>query len=332
MISPDNQTIEKFFNAIPSQRCLVIGDAMIDEYIWGTADRISPEAPVPVVKFGKREQRLGGAGNVALNLRTLGAEVLLCSIIGNDGGGEILAKLLSESTISSEGLFQSTERPTTVKTRVLAGSQHLLRIDNEKDFEPGETEKQQFTQHCLSVIKSFNPTVVIFEDYDKGSIYKELITEVVKQCNAADIPVAVDPKYRNFFAYSGVSLFKPNFKELTEATGFLGKEKSESAVKSCLAQLTENLNAKLYLITLSEKGVYFQTQTQSGVLPAHFRKIADVSGAGDTVIAVASLALAAQMDASFIAFISNLAGGMVCEEAGVVPIFPEKLKEEAMKD
>ncbi|MBX7182383.1 MAG: hypothetical protein K1X82_09745 [Bacteroidia bacterium] len=320
--------IERFFNGLSGLSCLVIGDAMLDEYIRGSVERISPEAPVPIVKLTTREHRLGGAANVALNLVSLGVKTQLGCLLGKDEAGFKLEKLLLQNGIDNSGLFFVENRPTTIKTRVISSGHHLLRIDNETEEALSAELQQSFENHLMKLLQSSKPNLVIFEDYDKACLSLSLITKVIEYCKQNTIPVSVDPKYKNFKSYSGCSLFKPNFKELVEASDLSGLPKNSLSVEACLEKLHPILNAENYLITLSEKGVYYKNSYHQGTIPAHLRSITDVSGAGDSVIAVASCALALGFNLEFIASISNLAGGLVCEEVGVVPIQKEKLKME----
>jgi D-glycero-beta-D-manno-heptose-7-phosphate kinase len=316
--------------AFETQKVLIIGDVMIDSYIWGKVDRISPEAPVPIVNVKTREQRLGGAANVALNIQSLGAEPILCAVIGNDSDGSAFLELLKNKQLNPEGIILSTDRITTIKHRIISGSQHILRVDQEIDTPISIDETTLLIEKIDVIIKQHKIDVVIFEDYDKGVITERLITETVSVCKAKKIPVIVDPKKRNFLAYKNVTLFKPNLKELREG---LKKEINPSRIKEvreAVGELIKILNADAAFITLSEHGVYLQDQEVSHHVKAHKREIADVSGAGDTVVSVAALCLGAGLDHKLLAELSNLAGGIVCEKVGVVPINITELMNEAV--
>jgi len=318
----NNNLINQFEN-IP---VLVIGDLMIDAYLFGNVDRISPEAPVPIVAVNKKENRLGGAANVALNLTALGAKPIICSVIGNDLEGNDLINLLSKNNIDASGIIQSNDRLTTVKTRVISQNHQMLRIDNEIT----NNLNNELTDLLIEKAKGLltRVKIVIFEDYDKGVITEKLITEITKAANHLGISTVVDPKKRNFNFYNHVTLFKPNLKELREGTNenFLVDDKKH--FESICKALMLKMNLKYLFVTLSEKGVLITDGKTFNYIPAHFRKIADVSGAGDTVISVASLCLALNIPIEQIAAISNLAGGLVCEEVGVVPINKSKLAQE----
>ncbi|MES2654137.1 MAG: D-glycero-beta-D-manno-heptose-7-phosphate kinase [Bacteroidota bacterium] len=314
--------INKFKNI----QVLVIGDVMIDAYLFGKVDRISPEAPVPVVAVEKKENRLGGAANVALNLASLGAKPVLCSVIGNDFEGNDLLDLLRKNNIDARGIVQNAQRITTVKTRVISQNHQMLRIDSEVSDNLNEEQ----TQHFIKKIEELIPQsqVIIFEDYDKGVITEELITQITAIAHKNNIPVVVDPKKRNFNFYKEASLFKPNLKELREGFKQEFSIHNKQEFEAVCKDLMQSMQLKNLFVTLSEHGVMITDGKEFHYIPAHFRKIADVSGAGDTVISVASLCMALNMPIKSIATISNLAGGLVCEEVGVVPIDKNKLGAE----
>jgi rfaE bifunctional protein kinase chain/domain len=320
-------TIQSLFDSFTGMKVLIVGDVMIDAYMWGRVERISPEAPVPVISCTRRENRLGGAANVALNVKALGAEAVLCSVIGNDDNGMLYKELMLEEQLSCEGIVEDRLRPTTVKTRMISGNQQLLRVDEEteKPLSP-ETEKK-FIEHVVRLIKDVNFAAVIFQDYDKGVITPEVINAIVQASKEKGLPTLVDPKRRNFENYNGVTLFKPNFKEFTEGLK-ISVQKTDG---NALFEAAKNLHQKeveLVMVTLSEQGVFISNGHVYNTIPAHHREITDVSGAGDTVISVASVCLAAGLEMSKVAAISNLAGGLVCEKLGVVPVHKQKLMEE----
>ena len=303
---------------------------MLDSYVWGKVERISPEAPVPIVHVGQREYRLGGAGNVLLNVQALGAEAIACTVVGNDGPGDILEHQLTERNLNCEGLIRSEARITTIKERIIAGSQQVVRIDTETDANISEQERRQLIAKAKELIPSCQ--VVIFEDYDKGVLSPEVIAEITDFANQHQVPTVVDPKKRNFLAYRQTTLFKPNLKELREGLKVDFDVKDAAALQSIVQQLTETLGAAGALITLSEYGVYIDYQSETHHLPAHVRQIADVSGAGDTVISIAACCVALGLPPRTIAGLSNLGGGLVCEQVGVVPIDRKLLREEAVRE
>jgi len=327
----NNQQIHQLFEQFKGFNILIIGDVMIDTYFWGKVDRISPEAPVPIIARTNVEHRLGGAGNVALNVQSLGATPYLCSVIGDDDKSHILIDLLHEKKLSDEGIMRDKDRITTIKTRVISDNQHLLRIDEEITDNIVQEIQNKFIERLQSLIDDKHINAIIFEDYDKGVITPEIIAAVVKIAKEKNIPTLVDPKKRNFMDYHGVTLFKPNFKELVEGLK-LDIEKSDfDALHQAANTLREKMQIETVMITLSELGIYINDNGSYHNIPAEIRDIADVSGAGDTVISTASLCLAAGMQPDEIAFISNLAGGLVCEKVGVVPIDRNLLMEEYLE-
>lgn len=316
---------KNLFDQFVGKRILVIGDVMIDSYLRGKVNRVSPEAPVPIVSLDIEEDRLGGAANVAVNLIAMGALPIICSVVGNDKQGEILKSLLIEAGISDEGLVYSADRKTTVKTRVIGNNQQLLRIDSEQTNPISQLEEKDLIE-LVKVLINSGVEGVVFEDYNKGVLTPTLIQNVISLANEKGIVSTVDPKKENFLAYKNVTLFKPNLKELKEGLGLdfsfvHSKDKFEEAV----VQLEKELNNKISFVTLSEHGVFIKEGQAQEYFAAHLRNIADVSGAGDTVISIATLCLVAGVPINLIAEISNIAGGLVCEESGVVSINKEQL-------
>ena len=314
------------FEAFSKLKVLVIGDVMVDSYIWGSVERISPEAPIPVVLAGKKEKRLGGAANVALNLQALGATPIPCAMVGNDPDGDFFLNCLKERGISGRGVITSRERPTTVKERVLSGSNQLLRIDTETDKSLSPAEQKTLLQHMKDLLPKCD--VVVFEDYDKGVINATIIAETIREANRLGIPTVVDPKKRNFLEYKGATLFKPNLKELREGLKIEIDPNDREAIHAAAEALQEKLQAQMVMVTLSEHGVYIKNRQTTHQIPAHVRRISDVSGAGDTVISVVACGLAARLAVQKMAAIANLAGGLVCERVGVMPIDKGLLEKE----
>lgn len=298
---------------------------MIDSYMWGKVERISPEAPVPVVSILNKEERLGGAANVALNLRSLGATPIMCAITGKDDKGKLFQKLCKEHGILTNGVIELTDRPTTVKTRVIGGNQHLLRVDEEVSAPISENDTKLLTDKILSILDSQELHAIIFEDYDKGVISPALIQTIVKKANSKKIPVCVDPKKRNFMVYNNVSLFKPNFRELNEGLKLELKKKDLEGIFNACKAFQKEKNIGELMVTLSELGIFISDGKSYHTIPTQVRDVADVSGAGDTVISLATLCKAAGLNSVNIAAISNMAGGLVCEKVGVVPIEKQAL-------
>lgn len=310
------------------KKILVVGDVMVDEYLWGKVNRISPEAPVPIVSCTEREYRMGGAANVAINIKSLGAEPVMCSIIGDDPVGAIYKKMLSDFNMTDKGIIVSDQRKTTVKTRIIGNHQHLLRIDHEITSFLDQKLEQLVLENATEILTSSKIDALIFQDYDKGVLTPAIIKEVTRLANKKNIPILVDPKRRSFMGYRNIDLFKPNFKELTEGLNISLQKTDYEAIFNVIGILHQENDIKNVMITLSEKGVFVSDGKQYKVFPAEERDIADVSGAGDTVICVAALATACGLDAFESASLANLAGGLVCEKIGVVSITPEMLLAE----
>ena len=322
-------SLHTLFENFNNLRVLIIGDVMVDAYVWGRSTRLSPEAPVPIVHVARTEQRLGGAANVALNVQALGAIPLLCAVIGTDAGGDQLLQLLHERHLSPDGIIRSEHRPTTVKQRILAHGQQLLRIDSEVETDVNAAESAQLLAAYDDLLARAD--VVIFEDYDKGVLNEAIITECLARARERGIPTVVDPKKKNFLAYRNCTLFKPNLKELREGLKleFGDPDSDRPGFEAAVTRLREVLEPETVLVTLSEYGVFAQQNGQKTYLPAHLRTISDVSGAGDTVISIAALCVALGQTAAFTAALANLGGGLVCEQVGVVPVEKQLLLQEA---
>lgn len=304
---------------------VVIGDIMIDSYAWGSVDRISPEALVPIVELFQRDSRLGGAANAALNCISLGAKVTLASVIGKDIKAEKVLALCEEEGISTDLIMQSEERLTTEKTRILSNKQQIMRLDEESKHELSTKEEHPFIEKVLKFLQIEKPDIVLFEDYNKGVLKENVIDKVIKHANRLGIITAVDPKKKNFLTYKHVTIFKPNFKELKEGLAWASLNHNLNDYQKAHEKLYAFLGHKISLFTLSEHGMYFQDKEQFKWIPAHKRKIKDVSGAGDTVISVAVLWYAATKNMEVAMEVANLAGGLVCESVGVMPISQEKI-------
>ncbi len=303
---------------------------MLDSYIWGAVERISPEAPVPIINVRKKDFRLGGAANVALNIHALGATPILCALIGDDEDGKKLLQRLDDKEISKDGIVTSSFRPTTVKTRIIASQQHVVRVDEESDKVVNQDEEKLLLERIEKLMPASH--VVVFEDYDKGVLNPSIIEKTIALAKRRNIPTIVDPKKRNFLAYKGVTLFKPNLKELREGLKIEVEAGNQTQVEKAVELLKEKLQAEGVMLTLSEHGVYIDYNNQKVKIAAHAREIADVSGAGDTVVSIAALCLALKLSPPLIASLSNLGGGLVCQHVGVVPIDREELLIEAKKE
>lgn len=302
---------------------------MLDVYLRGTVNRISPEAPVPVVTVDEKEERPGGAANVALNLRSLGAVPLLCAVTGKDEASQSIRRILKNNKMTTEGLLSSPDRLTSVKTRVLSRNQQMLRYDSEMTAEINADEENRLINLVTDMIRKHNPAALIFEDYNKGVLTEKVIRDLIKICRSQKILTAVDPKKKNFFAYKNIDLFKPNLREIREAFNSDISEINKTTLTAVSKELIKKLSNKITLITLSEMGIFFHSGKDSGIFAAHHRDIADVSGAGDTVIAVMTLCLAIGMSLPEAANLANIAGGLVCEHPGVVPVTAGMLLSES---
>lgn len=321
----DFNTLFKSFSNIKAG---VIGDVMLDTYWWGHVERISPEAPVPVVSLDRKEYRIGGAGNVALNLASLGAKVATFSVIGTEEEGKVLEGLLKNEKIDTGYLLKSDGRITTNKARIMGRNQQMLRLDSETTQDLSQEEEDKLLSQLAHYIREEKPQVMVFEDYNKGVLTPRVIREATALCEKSGVVTAVDPKRKNFFSYQGVTIFKPNLKEVKEGLNLLLEDVRLPILQNIHAQLAKKLQHHISFITLSEKGVFYQEQDQSDIVPSHLRNIADVSGAGDTVIAVASLVYAVTKDIRLMAEIANIAGGLVCEEVGTAAINKDRLLHE----
>ncbi len=316
---------EKFIN----KKIAVVGDMMLDAYFWGDVKRISPEAPVPVVEVENEFFRFGGAANVALNIMKLGGIAYPVGVIGYDNYGSIFSSLLNESGISDEGIFTDESRPTTTKTRVIADNQHVVRIDKESKEYIGREIQKKILNFLETNIKEFDG--IILQDYNKGVLSPSIIEKTVKLANENNTLITVDPKFNNFFSYKNVTVFKPNRKEAEDVLGT--KIKSDKDISSVGGILLEKLKSKYILLTLGEAGIaVFENGKEEKRMPTKARKVADVSGAGDTVISTLTLALASGASIEQASFLANYAGGLVCEEVGIIPIELDKLFDTVMKE
>ena len=319
---------EELFNDFNSLKIGVIGDVMLDTYIWGKVDRISPEAPVPIVSLHHKEQRIGGAGNVAINCSSLGAKVFMLGVTGDDDEASQLEQLLKENLIDTTGLIKSVKRKTTNKTRIISRNQQMLRFDAEITDDLNKEEETALLKQVSDFIEHEDPNILIFEDYNKGVLTEKIIEETIALCRASGVITAVDPKRKNFFNYKNVDIFKPNMREVQEGLNLMFETSDIYQLRNIHEQLHKQLQHKVSLITLSEKGIFYQQLQNAAIIPSHLRNVADVSGAGDTVIAVAAMVYAATKNAHLMAEIANIAGGLVCEEVGTAVVDREKLLRE----
>lgn len=319
---------KQLFSSFSSLKVAVVGDVMLDTYWWGHVERISPEAPVPVVALDKKELRIGGAGNVALNTASLSTQTTMITVIGADDDGKRLVELLEKKNIDTSNIITSSKRITTNKTRIISRNQQMMRLDAEVTKDIDEALETALINKVKEYILKEKPHVLILEDYNKGVLTARVIKDVITLCKEHNVITAVDPKRKNFFAYKGVDLFKPNLKEVKEGLNLLIEEVNEKSLNEIHTALHQQIQHNISFITLSEHGVYFQSQDKQHLIPTHIRNIADVSGAGDTVIAVASVVYATLKDMEPAAQMANIAGGLVCEEVGTAAINKDRLLEE----
>lgn len=326
--------LEHLFREFSRLKVLILGDVMVDSYIWGKVDRISPEAPVPVVLVSRRSNMLGGAANVALNIKSLGAEPILCSVIGSDLRGNDFIELLENDNIATHGIIQSTGRITTTKFRIIGNKSQLLRVDEETDVDLDQLEQKTLTDKLDEIMENEKIDVIILQDYNKGVLTEAVISHITALGRKKGVPIVVDPKKKNFSSYRQVDLFKPNLKELAEGLKMEFGSNDIRKISEACREWQEKQDITSLMVTLSEKGVFIREQLDGKAneyhIPAHVRNIADVSGAGDTVISVASLCRALKTDVELTAALANIAGGLVCEQVGVVPVSGHILLKEAI--
>lgn len=319
---------DQLFIDFSKLKVVIIGDVMLDTYWWGQVDRISPEAPVPVVALQRKEHRVGGAANVALNTVALGAQTTIVSVIGTDADGALLQSLFEAQKIDTQYLLSTPSRITTNKTRVMSRNQQMMRLDAEITTPIASDIEKALLQKFTDCLNTQKPDIVIFEDYDKGVLTPAIIKEAIAICTERNIVMSVDPKKNNFLAYKGVTLFKPNLKEVKEGLQVPIPSVTLDNLRLVHTALQTHLAHQISLITLSEKGMFFDTGDVAKIIPTHIRSIADVSGAGDTVIAVASLVYAATKNIELATEMANIAGGLVCEEVGTAAINKSRLLAE----
>lgn len=324
MVKITEQRLDWLFDQFRNKKIIVIGDLMLDRYVWGTVTRISPEAPVPVVEVANEFTRLGGAANVANNLYSLGAMPIPIGVIGNDQEGKQLVELMKNFNFPTDCIVIDNDRPTIVKTRIIANDQHVVRADRESR----QPINSDIFKQVMVAVKNYISQVdaLIIEDYNKGLLSRELIGEVINAANRYKKIITVDPKFDNFFEYKFVTLFKPNRKETEAALGM--KVSSVEEVEQACRNIITRLKCGAVLITLGAQGMcLLNSEGEFTRIPTKARKVHDVSGAGDTVISTLTLTLTTGADIKEAITLANYAAGAVCGEVGVVPIDPTKLRE-----
>ena len=329
MLDASLKKLKRIQNNFNNKRIAVIGDMMLDCYYWGNVGRISPEAPVPIVEVEKEFSRFGGAMNVVNNISTLGGVPIPLGIIGNDQDGKTLQRLLRINGINDSGIIIDNERPTTTKTRVIAENQQIVRIDKEKTNPISAKVENKIISFLKKEIKKID--AIILQDYNKGVLTNSLISKVIVIARESKKIITVDPKFNNFFAYQNVTVFKPNRKESEDALNI--RIKTAGDITTAGNILLENLKAKYILLTLGAEGIaLFEDEKPERRVPTKARKVADVSGAGDTVISTLTMALTAGADIYDDTYLANYAGGLVCEEVGIIPIDQKKLFNAVMEE
>jgi len=324
MITITANRLEWFFEQFKQKKIMVIGDLMLDRYVWGVVNRISPEAPVPVVEVTNEFVRLGGAANVANNLYSLGAMPIPIGIVGKDAEGNELIELMRQLNFPTNWILIDEARPTVVKTRIIANDQHVVRADRESRTPIRPEIMTKALDFIASIIHQVD--AIIIEDYNKGLLTKELIRQIIELARRHQKIITVDPKFDNFFEYRHVTLFKPNRKEAEAALGL--KISSMEQVEHACHLMMDRLECEIVLMTLGAQGMgLLNSKREFNQIPTKARKVHDVSGAGDTVISTLTLSLAAGGELREAVTLANYAAGVVCGEVGVVPIDPEKLRE-----
>ena len=327
----DINHFNQLFEGFATTKIGVVGDIMLDTYWWGSVDRISPEAPVPIVSLQRKETRVGGAANVALNLRALGAPTTLFAVVGMDAEAKELNALLKAEGINTQYIHSSASRATTNKVRIMGRNQQMMRLDHENTHDINDEESKALLDNFYAYVEKEQPALIILEDYNKGVLTPHIIKAIIAYCNQKGIPTAVDPKQKNFLAYQNCTIFKPNLKEVKEGLKMEIPTVDLAHMQQVHVALQAALHHAISFITLSEHGVFYAQENKEAFIPTHIRNIADVSGAGDTVIAVASLVYAYSKDMALAAEIANIAGGLVCELVGTAPIDKTLLANEVKK-
>ncbi|MDR1757945.1 MAG: PfkB family carbohydrate kinase [Bacteroidales bacterium] len=319
-----------FFEKIAGCKVFVVGDVMIDAYLTGEVHRVSPEAPVPVLEVQKRDYRLGGAANVVLNLKAMNVKPVLFSVIGDDEKGDLFLTLMQQEGFEVKGIVREKKRQTTIKYRMIGNGMQMLRVDEEDTRQIQAGTASRLLNNIKKELSAEKCNILIFEDYDKGVLYKEMIKNILHESKSHGVMTAVDPKKRNFNHYRGVTLFKPNLKEMREGTGVPLDIRDQTGLQTCMATFAKQHDIDYVMLTLSENGIAVYDRLAGAFVhqPAYKRAIRDVSGAGDTVIAITSLCLYQQMMLKEILRYANIAGGLACEQVGAVSVSAQQIAKE----
>jgi len=315
--------ISKIFDKVKGKKVIIVGDAMIDSYTLGRIERESPEAPVPIINVEKEKIKLGGAANVALNIKSIGLEPVLCTVIGQDSEGQDFIRLCKKNNLNTNGIITDSSRKTTNKNRVIVDDKHIVRIDNENTHNIDKKLRDEFLEIINKEAKTSE--IIIFQDYDKGTLDRHIINEIIKENKHSFI--SVDPKNRNFFNYKNIDLFKPNLNEILEA--FNSVDSSEKNLEKISKELSTKSKINNIMITFSEKGLMIQNDKENFISKTTIKEIIDVSGAGDTVISLATILFYLKLPEKFIGEMCNLAGGITCMKSGVNAIDLKELLKNA---
>lgn len=326
MINFDVDRVDRILAAMSKVKIAVVGDLMLDRYMWGEAHRISPEAPVPIIALEGESSNLGGAANVAANVGSLGGDVLLFGVVGDDPIGIRLRELVIQSGFNDDGIITDPSRPTSAKTRLIAHSQHIVRIDRESTDNINIELEQQLLDRFHAVVNNID--AVILQDYNKGLLTPTVIQGIIADCRRVGVPVGVDPKWTNFWEYKGVTVFKPNVGELEAAAGH--SISNEEELMRAGRSVIKRLEAEHLLVTRGKEGMALFSDGEMELIPTQAHRVHDVSGAGDTVIATVMTALAGGADIYEAALLGNYAASVVIAEVGAVPVDPDKLRRICM--
>ena len=320
-MSIDRMQIESFLEGVAKTRALVVGDLMLDEYVWGAVDRISPEAPVQIVDVKRKELRLGGAGNVINNLLTLNCQVDVVSVVGDDDDGQFLLRRLTERGVLKHGVFGQPGRVTSRKTRVFASNQQIVRIDQESRADITATSEERILEHVKAVVSDLD--VIFLSDYQKGVLTDSLLKDVIALGRKANVPVLVDPKGDDYRKYRGATLLTPNRKEAQQATGITIAD--EASLLAAGRKLVAEFDLEALVLTRSEQGMTVFSASGEIHLPTVAREVYDVSGAGDTVLSLFGLGMAQKLPLERSAWLANLAAGIVVGKVGTSTVSAQEM-------
>ncbi len=319
--------LRSYFNIIDkfsTRKILVVGDIMLDRFVWGNVERISPEAPVPVVEVIKETDVPGGCGNVANNIVSLKGKVYIVSVVGDDHSGELLKQILQEKGCDIYGIFTDDHRPTTVKTRIIAHNQQVVRIDKESRIQISQPMFKKIKSYILDIIRDVD--AILISDYGKGVITRSLLKYCISIAKKHDIPLSVDPKVEHFMEYKKVTVLTPNLNEATLGMKLHKKPSNEEEVYELGKKILKKLKPEAVVITRGEKGMTLFSKNKIYHIPTRAKEVYDVTGAGDTVISVLTLCLSCGTDMITGCEIANFAAGVVVGKVGTATVSPEELK------